>query len=175
MKKYRVLALVLAALMVLVPLAVSAQTGWTLVSNELLTPHAILVSLAELQFPVTLAWSDAYTLPTNVKVGQTFTMGVTATSPLAADGGWDVERAVFFMSVVKNETEVATDADVTLVASDGQALSFDSDTSLWRWGPSGGFPLTMGWDETTDVNVTFLKPGTYTARIFCVQLAEDGE
>jgi len=92
-----------------------------------------------------------------VNVDETGSFDISVT----AESDYMIDKVLFVI-------EVTGDNDFTAVAVDGQSLGYDEEGGFWYWGPRNGFTFERG-STTSEFTVT-AEPGTYSVRIYTVQL-----
>lgn len=121
--------------------------------------------------PLNLAWAKEP--PATIKVGQSFTCAVTATSPSREAGGQDYACVLYVLSIII-DGEAAREGDLTVMGDDGRALQYDPQ-GFFYWEPRTGFELkTDVYNQgiTTVLTVTPRKVGDYVFTLWCVDLSE---
>ncbi|AYO31981.1 hypothetical protein D2962_16495 [Biomaibacter acetigenes] len=133
--------------------------------DAVITEHSETVDVVE---PISLNYTTQ--LPTTVKKGSNFDVTIKATNNYKNLDNTQatIERSLYIMELTKDNNP-ATSADVTIKASDGQALGYNDTEKYFFWGPSNGFPFSTA-DASTTFTVTFNNAGTYSVKIYAVQL-----
>lgn len=141
-----------------------------------------IVTADNTSYTATLKWTKMNILdigwdlssPATKTVNREFTINSTAKLNSALTGVTEVSRVLYVIEVTKDNAAVGTD-DVTVVASDGQALGYDEIGKFFYWGPRTGFTFSTsmygeGNNVTTPFKVTFKNTGTYNVKAYAVQL-----
>jgi len=142
-----------------------------------------VVTADDTTYEATLQWTKmnilkiGWDLPGSKTVNKDEAFQVVSTAELdetlESAGVTEVGRVLYVIEVTKNGTAVGT-SDVTVVASDGQELSYDSTGKFFYWGPRTGFTFSTDMYKdgkvTTTFNVTFRNAGTYDVKAYAVQL-----
>lgn len=172
MRKGKWLLYLLVAFMLIFSIAsmVQAQDGWTIVSNEL----DVNTSAEEIQL-VTLTWETE--LPSNLTVRVAEEVAVTAKSATAAEGGCDIEKALFIIEVTDNGSRVGPETfKVEALREEGEEgyegpLGWDEDGEFFYYGSRDGFFMKEGYGPvTTTFEVTALEAGEFNVKIYTVEL-----
>ncbi len=118
-------------------------------------------------FPLELNW----TLGTsqNTTVGNNTAFAVTATNISA-----EALENIFYIVEITKDGVPAKAGDFTWQATGGDILSgpvrYDEAGDYYFFGPDYGFTVPAETTITTDFEIAFHKAGTYTIKIFAVQL-----
>jgi hypothetical protein len=149
----------------------SDGTTWASVGN-LIKVRNIYASdfvINEPEAKIELAWASGTGILTpdasgnvTVTAGYTSKVGVN----LKNTGTADLAKGLVIVTI-KNSAGNAVMSGVSMV-SGGESVGAGDD--YYYWGPSTGFDILKGWNQTTVFDVKFAEAGVYSVEVFVVQL-----
>lgn len=133
------------------------------ISNELASEFIVVEPI-----PLTLSWTLGESQETTVGTKSTFS--VTATN----NTGENISNVLYVIEILKDDGPVSASDFTCQAVAEGEApisLGYDTAGDFFYFGPSGGFtfpcePSTI----TTNFELTFHNPGSYSVKVYAVQL-----
>ncbi|NSW83575.1 MAG: hypothetical protein HPY90_09955 [Syntrophothermus sp.] len=151
-----------------------ASTAWAQVGDSSITADGGLAGTLNVGAgQIKLSWTNGQApeqawVP--VWLGTEYTIGVTAENQ-----GGEIAKVLYIVEITRNGAS-ATPDDVLIKGTDLQTrqtydLGYDSTGRFFYWGDrNNGFTFPGGGILKAEFSVTFKKAGTYTYKIYAVQL-----